>query len=417
MTMGSLQQLRWDLTLDEREVRFFATRNASLRKGRFLGTVRGSVAAWFGIGVRAGVKTLRSRSTRCHFVGSLAVMDHADRGIERLMEAAGLPIAEMKRRRLPLVVRTRAARIAFAAGRRNRRQLRDANPVDHAAITTARYLAGVTCFAQLLAIADASPSSWRATFLSGDVSFLRMFSAFASARAERPLLFLMNDHGRFDSRSLPFDAAMLFARNIDDARAFMIPPERLCLVPRERRERRVEADGSLDVGLVLQNYANLDKVLAFANEASEHPAVRSVLIRPHPGDGRSDLFDRAAGPVQFTPAGQSIAEFSELIDFAIVQGTSAIDHLVGLGVPCLGTGRLNSPPFTWHEIQASPNFRASIPALPEVFDEAIRMIRADTSDPNHTGFSEANEAVATEPEVTHLLDALEFIRACSSDNR
>lgn len=415
--MGSRQQLGWDLSLDEREVRFFATRNARLRKDRFLETGKGSAAAWFGIGVRAGVKTLRSRSTRCHFVESLAVMDHADRGIEQLMKAAGLPVVELKRRRLSLAVRIRAARIAFSTARRNRKHLRDANPVNHAAITTTRYVAGVTCFAQLLAIADASPSSWRATFLSGDVSFLRMFSGFASARAERPLIFLMNDHGRFDSRSLPFDAAMLFARHNDDARAFMIPPERLCLVPRERRKRRVEAEGSLDVGLVLTNYADLDKVLVFAENAAEHPAVRSVLIRPHPGDKRSDLFDRAAGPVQFTPVGQSIAEFSESIDFAIVQGSSAIDHLVGLGVPCLGTGRFHSPPITWHRINASRNFRASIPALPETFDEAIRMIRTDTSDPNHTGFLEANEAIATESEVTPLLEALEFVRELSSGDR
>lgn len=411
--VGPRHRLRLDLTLDEEEVRFFVNRNAKLRSDRFSSDGSRSKFGWFGIGVRAATKTMSSRSTRCVFVGGLAIMDHSDRGIERLMGSAGLPVAELTRQRLSIAIRIRAAGIAFTAARRNRRLLQAANPVEHTSLTTTRYLAGVACFAQLLAISAAQPASWSATFLSGDVSFLRMFAAFASARAERPLLFLMNNHGRFADGSLPFESAMLFAWNSEDARAFATRPQRFCLLPRERRQRVLRTDGPMDVGLVLQNYADLDLVQEFTEQIARHPRVRSVLVRPHPGDNRPRPPESSAGTVRFARADESLEDFSERVDFAIAQPSSAIDHLVVLGVPCFGTGRLYSPAIPWGQLQGSPNFRASIPELPESIDEAIQTVVAQAIDGTrrHEDQPHGSDVIASEL-VSHQ-SALDFVRGFS----
>lgn len=250
-----------ELSLSEDEAAFFMKRNAYLRPGRVFVGVNKVSPGWLFISLRAATKAWRSRSTKCAFIGSLAVMDHSDRGIEKLLQSAGLQASEMSKRRLPASLRFRAARIAFITANRNQRRFRALDTTSHTSVTTSRYLAGAVVFAQLLAIASAQPTMWRGTFLSGDVSFLRMFAAFASSRTGRPLFIMMNDHGEFAEGSFPFEAVVLFSWNSADVAAFMVPPQHLCLLQRVHRRRAVPADGPLEVGLVLQNYADRKSVV------------------------------------------------------------------------------------------------------------------------------------------------------------
>ncbi len=411
------------LALKPEEVRFFVSRLSPPRQGATQ-SVRQVArhSRWFGIAVRAGLKTALTKSTRANFTGRLAVMDHSDRGIERQLGLAGVRVKPLRNRRLPFTTRLLAGLICCRFLQLNAPILRaeiQARDIDIEMFRVMeRLLAGATCFSQFIAVATRHPESWRGTFLSGDVSFLRMFGAFATERSGRELFFLLNNHGLVKPRTLPFEPDIVFTHHLEDAGAFLREPKAVSLVRRVERARQPSTGEAFDIGIVTQNYIDVRAVMELAETLCRHNRVSSVRVRLHPGHKVDFIPDLTSSCVTFSPPEETLFAFSECVDLVIATGTSAIDHLVGWNVPCFGTGSLWDPPSDWNAVQAtSESFCSRIPALPSnMLTFLNEMTPENLCAP--TLLSSQQDISLVPTEVTHQLpfdSALHVVLRCSDD--
>lgn len=282
-------------------------------------------------------QTLRSRKTCAAFVGGIAFMDHSDAGIRRLIQRVGLPWEHPAKRRLGMTERLLASLLAPAVVFKNWRVVRralvaDGEPVD-LRFAEERFVAESGCFARFVAQVLLAKDPWRRLFVTGDVSFLRLFACFAAVRTHTPVSVLL-PHRRGHSNQIPITVEHLFTMDSEAAKNFNPPPLRTVVEPVEARKRQIRTAERLAIGIATDNFVDVEEVWAAARECAAHRVVAAVRVRLHPGSNIDRLPEHMPSSVVLDDSNESLGAFAEQVDLAIVSRSSAVPRLQELLVPC-----------------------------------------------------------------------------------
>ena len=368
------ERLRKIVELTDEELQYFVLRVRTSTKARTDMTV--PLRNRSRLAVTAALEVTRTRKSCAGFDSGVAYMDHSDREIAKLLERAGLQWREPKKARVPPRERLLAALIALLFVRANwpriERALTDAPaPVD-ASLAQERLIAGSGCFARFIAQAHLRPSTWRSIFVSGDVSFLRMFACFAATRAARPIGVYVR-HRMDEAWVMPIPVDRLFTMDAAAASNFLPPPRRVIVEPRPTRRRETERGRPVDIGIVTDNFVGIDEVRAVAEACARHPFVKSVRIRLHPGSTVRELPFSLPSSVSLEDSSQPLAQYAERIDVALVSMSSAVPALQDLLVPCFHLRLLYSEDDLWGRRDPSTRFEQRYPT-PEVVDDLTEFL-------------------------------------------
>lgn len=340
---AELKRLLPLLRLTEKEIAYFALRVRTSSKARpTAGIPTRARRTRTVVAIGAAAKAARLRKTCAPFAGGIAFMDHTDDGIRKLVEFAGLPWEQPEKRRLTSSERLLAGLLTFAFVLANwagvqRALVAGSDPVD-LELAQSRLVAGSGCFARFLAQALLERDTWHGLFVTGDVSFLRMFACFAATRTGRPISVYRRHRGG-PLWVKPIAVDRLFTMDAGTSEEFDPQPTRVVLEARSFRHRSIGHHASFDVGIVTDNFVSVDHVWEVARECASHNSVRTVRVRLHPGTAVRGLPSGLPPSIELEDNGESLATYAERIDAALVSRSSAVPVLQELLVPCFHARR------------------------------------------------------------------------------
>lgn len=348
---AELKRLLPLLRLTEKEIAYFALKVRMSTKARpEAGTTTRARRTRTVVAIGAAAKAARLRQTCAPFAGGIAFMDHSDDGIRKLVERAGLPWEEPEKRRLTSSERLLVGLLTLAFVLVNwagvqRALVAGSDPVD-LELAQGRFVAGSGCFARFLAQALLERDTWHGLFVTGDVSFLRMFACFAATRTGRPVSIYVR-HRTDRLWVIPIAVDRLFTMDAGASENFDPQPTRVVLEAWSFRHRSIGHHASFDVGIVTDNFISVDHVWEVARECASHNNVRTVRIRLHPGSSVRGLPSGLPPSIKLEDNGESLATYAERIDVALVSMSSAVPVLQDLLVPCFHARRLYATDDLW----------------------------------------------------------------------
>ena len=335
------------LRLTPEEIAYFVMRVRTSSKARPDGANGNRASAT--IAISAAAKALSLRKTCAPSSGGIAFMDHSDGGIRKLVERSGIPWEEPTKRHLSAAERILAGIISFVFALMNwgpvRQSLVVGSDAVDAMLAEDRFVAGSGCFARFLAQGLLARNSLHGLFVTGDVSFLRMFACFAAIRLDIPISVLL-PHRQGPSSVHPIAVDRLFTLDVEAARNFDPRPRTTVVEPVTPRRRQILAAGGLELGILTDNFVDVEQVWATARAFIQHPSVSSVRIRLHPGSIVSRL-PQGMPPTVTLESNETLEVFSERIDVAIVSASTAVPRLQELLVPCFHMRSLYSELDAW----------------------------------------------------------------------
>lgn len=368
------------LRLTEEEIEYFVLRVQTSSKARpeVVNTPRARTPA----AINAAWASLRARRTCAPFARGIALMDHSDDGIRKLVERSGITWVEPEKRRLSTGERLLAAALAFGFVLTNwaavhRAVFAGPNPID-LGLARDRLLSGSGCFARFLAQSHLGRNAWTGLFVTGDVSFLRMFACFAASRTGRPIGVYLR-HRMPDHQVMPIAVNRLFTMDPGASRNFSPMPADLVIEPRPVRLRKPHDGEALDVGIVTDNFVSLESVWELARECALQRNIKSVRIRLHPGSPVRDLPPGLPPSVNLEDNREELSAFAERIDFALVSMSSAVPLLQELLVPCFHARHLYRTDDRWkrNRPEWEVDSRYPVPEMTKPLDEFLNPPVAD----------------------------------------
>lgn len=377
---GPLRQL---VPLNDAEIEYFVLRVRTSTKARPGPPV--PPRAGNRLAMAAALAVARKGWSCAVLVDGVAFMDHSDGEIAKLFDRVGVQWREPRKARLSMLERVLAAFVALRFVRTNwprtARLLADQSPSVDIALAEERFIAGSGCFARLVAQARLRPMTWRGLFVSGDVSFLRMFACFAAVRAGRPVGVYVR-HRMDGEWVMPVRVSRLFTMDAAAAGNFLPLPRRVIVEPPPARRRKTAPGQPVEVGIVTDNFVGIEEVWAMAEACARHPDVTSVRIRLHPGSTVRELPLGLPPSVILEDSAEPIAQYAERIDVALVSASSAVPALQDLLVPCFHLRLLYSEDDLWGRRDPTTNIEQRYP-VPEVGDDLTAFLQALTAGTLH----------------------------------
>ena len=364
----------------------------------------------------AATRTFRSRTSCAAFDDGIAYMDHSDEGIRQLFERNGITWSAPEKLQLTLPERIAAATFAslfILANWAGLGRILATNSLDRL-LASERFVAGASCFGRFASQARLRPTTWRGLFLTSDVSFLRMFAAFAATRTGRPIAIF--SHVRSSgAASIPISIDFLFAFESTVAMNFNPLPRSVSVdVPRARK-RQIFSDRKFDCAIVTNNFADLPTVWEVSAQVAGHGFIRSVLVRLHPGSGIRTLPSGLPPNVILSDSANPLSDFAESIDLALVSQSSAVPTLQELLVPCFFIPSFDRNAYFMQDADNySPAWRYATPEAPEPLQKFLDALSADELREQVRRLEAATQSTRSDPEKSgrQLRDKLrEFLAA------
>lgn len=308
---------------------------------------RALFTAWVLVGI------LKRRFWDFDFFGNVPLKDHDNHAFARLAVRYGFPRPESRRLYVRAATRLLAAsasiRAASSTHLEYRRQSLVRNDsgveglVDRRRVEK-RLADGLAAYALVVVDATLRPNSWPAYITSANLSLRRMWPAFAASSAGVPLYLIFLDADPLLSRtgvqalSQRGLIAGCFAYEVGDPFLAGAPRSSpVTLLSQERPAATIQRPAPWRLGILAARTTDAQCIATFALSALQSRRAESVTILLHPSTSINHFRMRVPNMsgVRIL-SGIDILEFALDQDLIVSAGTSAVNSVARLGLPCWG---------------------------------------------------------------------------------